>query len=53
MMQRVTPAQMLLLFGILTAFCFLTSLAIAKWQYERRMAQKKKEAAEAKRPLNP
>ena len=41
-MARVTPAQMLLLFGILTAFCFLSSLAIAKWQYERKKAAAKR-----------
>ena len=37
-MARVTPAQMLLLLGLLAAFCFLTSLAIAKWQFERKKA---------------
>ena len=41
-MARVTPAQMLLLFGLLAAFCFLTSMAIAKWQYERKKAAAKK-----------
>ena len=41
-MGRVTPAQMLLLFGILAAFCFLTSLAVAKWQYERKKAAAKR-----------
>jgi len=52
-MERVSFAQLLMLFGLLAAFCFLTSLAIAKWQYEKKATQKRKEAAEAKRPANP
>jgi len=52
MMQRVTPAQMLLLFGLLGALCFLTSVALVKWQHEKRKAQERKAAAEAKRAAN-
>lgn len=52
-MGKVSFAQLLFLFGILAAFSLFTSLAIAKWQYEKKATQKRKEAAEAKRLANP
>jgi hypothetical protein len=46
--MRLSPGQILFLFGIIAAFGFLTHLAIAKWLYEKRLKERKLLEAQSK-----
>jgi cytochrome oxidase assembly protein ShyY1 len=47
-MGRLSGGQILFLIFIVAGFGVFTSLAIAKWQYERRLKEKKLQAAREK-----
>lgn len=47
-MNRYTPGQILFLFALIAGFGLFTSLAIAKWQHEKRLKEAKLQAAREK-----
>ena len=47
-MSRYTPGQILFLFALIAGFGLFTSLAIAKWQHEKRLKEAKLQAAREK-----